>query len=351
MLLLLLTSASPLQFGVDFLENHNGADKPSMAVFLGFGSINETSRDGNLDKCIATMDRLCPGLRASGQTTPEPTGCIACALKLEHKYQAEKACGKGFNDKSWSRNGWAKWYCGINFPESSFQRSPTARYCVQHAAAPPAGPTPAGVAPGTAPKSDVGFAQYTSCNSDYPLSPRTPFCVCWNVHDMLHAFQPRAEIIAACGPNANASQDHQLPWAGGIQCNCSRGSTYLNASSAMANYVGLSPQFLPNDLYSLRNFMADEPYPDKAKIVRHGADHSFPKQSACGFAQELGDGGCTWKAEPGVRMIYGADLLASGWNVSRASPWDFDHVAKRVAAFEGAFGGLEKRIAPRCCGC
>ena len=85
--------------------------------------------------------------------------------------------------------------------------------------------------------------------------------------------------------------------------------------------------------------MANEPYPDK--IVRHGADHSFPKQSACGFAQELGDGGCTWKAELGVRMIYGGDLLARGWNVSRVSLWDFDHVYKRVATFESAFGVLE----------
>jgi hypothetical protein len=43
---------------------------------------------------------------------------------------------------------------------------------------------------------------------------------------------------------------------------------------------------------------------------------SFPKAGACAEGQALGDGGCVWKRLPRARMMYGADLIAAGFNVS-----------------------------------
>jgi hypothetical protein len=198
---------SEFQFDVDFLDDHNGADALAMPLFLGFGTINESSagRHGGgprnltaiIDECSETVDKLCPGLRGTGQTTPEPTGCMECALSDAHHAAVAAACGNETDDFP----GFSplKWFCGVGFPESTWQRSPTAKYCVSHLPAPQTDPTPGG----------DGFAQFSSCNSDYPLSPRTPFCVCWNVHDRLHNMQAASAINQVCGMYAYR---HGLRW-------------------------------------------------------------------------------------------------------------------------------------------
>ena len=73
-----------------------------------------------------------------------------------------------------------------------------------------------------------------------------------------------------------------------------------------------------------------------------------------------GAGGCTWKRLPGSRMLYGADLLAAGWNASvRDSGFgssvsikeELEYTYKNVAVFNAALEGLDKWVTPRCCGC
>ena len=70
--------------------------------------------------------------------------------------------------------------------------------------------------------------------------------------------------------------------------------------------------------------------------------------------------GCTWKRLAGSRMLYGADLLAAGWNASvRDSGFgssvsikeELEYTYKNVAVFNAALEGLDKWVTPRCCGC
>lgn len=70
--------------------------------------------------------------------------------------------------------------------------------------------------------------------------------------------------------------------------------------------------------------------------------------------------GCTWKRLAGSRMLYGADLLAAGWNASvRDSGFgssvsikeELESTFKNVAVFNAALEGLDKWVTPRCCGC
>ena len=337
---------SEFQFDVDFLNDHNGADSLAMPLFLGFGAVNESSGLGHarhghestrnitavIDRCSETVERLCPGLRGSGQTTPEPTGCMACALSPAHRTAVAAACGHDTDDSP----GFSplKWFCGVGFPESTWQRSPTAKYCVSHLPAPQTDPSPGG----------DGFAQFTSCNSDYPLSPRDPFCVCWNVHDRLHNMQAVSIIDEVCGPV-------ELPWAGGIQCNCSEGEgqnrTLLDPSSSMARYVGRTTEMLPNNYYHAPM----ENYPIR---IPNGHNYGLPGQTACKFGQSPdAASGCTWSTGQRVGIIYGDDLMAAGWNVTRASPLDFGHVHARAAAYSKAWeqSGSGSLMKPRCCGC
>ena len=76
--------------------------------------------------------------------------------------------------------------------------------------------------------------------------------------------------------------------------------------------------------------------------------------------QQLGDDGCTWKRLPGSRMLYGADLLAAGWNASLQDSGfgsdttieeELHETYKNVAAFGVALERLDDWVTPRCCGC
>ena len=98
------------------------------------------------------------------------------------------------------------------------------------------------------------------------------------------------------------------------------------------------------------------PYGGGKHPVLVGDFLSFPKRGACNETQALGDENCKWKRLPRSRMLYGADLLASGYNTSDAfnSMDEGDEIAfgfANIAAFERAQAILDQSIQPRCCGC
>lgn len=143
---------SEFTFDPDFLENHDAASKLSMPIYVqNHGGVNESeyaTGPGGLDGCGAGMEKLCPGMRG------DSFACMKCADA--HRPAVEKACGKWSDEDDASAGFAVHWFCGVGWPESSFQRSPITEYCVEHLPAPQTDPIPGG----------EGFAQYISCNSD-----------------------------------------------------------------------------------------------------------------------------------------------------------------------------------------
>ena len=286
---------------VDFLENHDAASLGAIPVYVqNGGAMNETQierDDGvSIDGCLGA-------LRAHGCAGGTSFECMACADA--HRASVVAQCGN-YSDGDHRAHGWAvHFYCGIGWPGSSFQRSPVTEYCVEHAPAPQTDPVPGG----------DGFAQYVSCNSDecdgalLPTGnvPRDPTCICWVWDDRMLSQEPASHTLAACDPAVT------LPWVDSVQCNCSKGpgveASWLPPDAPMTNYVGRSKVYLPYDRYK----QPMEHYPVSVLV---GDNLSFPKRKACTEAQALGDDGCTWKRLPQSRMLYGADLVAQGWNAT-----------------------------------
>ena len=115
-------------------------------------------------------------------------------------------------------------YCGIGWPESSFQRSPISKYCVEHEAAPQTDPV-------TKVADNQGFSQYVSCNSDETDAcnengttcdtgnrPKDPICRCWVWSDRMLSQEPSSRTLATC------SQKYVEPFVHTPQCNCTFGA-------------------------------------------------------------------------------------------------------------------------------
>jgi hypothetical protein len=340
---------SEFLFEPDFLGNHDAADKLAMPVYVqNNGAKNESlvypSGSGfTMDGCLATMQAVCPSDRGNS------FACMKCAD--DHRADVADKCGN-FTDKDTSHIiGWpVHFYCGIGWPESTFQRSPVNEYCVEHTPAPQTDLIPGG----------DGYAQYISCNSDEcdgvyydegGSSPRNPKCVCWVWDDRMLSQQPATNTLRDC------SLDVKVPWVGANQCNCSASipgnstvehNTMPPPDSPMANYPGRSKVYLPYYKYTT-------PMDKYPVSVPAGDNLSFPKKGACKPDQSLGDGGCTWKRLPSSRMLYGADLLAAGWQ-DKPSEWDsiqheIDFTMRNVAAFNAATDSMSRLLTPRCCGC
>lgn len=84
------------------------------------------------------------------------------------------------------------------------------------------------------------------------------------------------------------------------------------------------------------------------------------RAGACNETSVLGERGCTWKRLPAARVLFGADLLAAGWNASLQDSGFGSGVTvqeelratyKNVAAFNDAVTSLDEWVTPRCCGC
>ena len=210
--------------------------------------------------------------------------------------------------------------------------------------APQTDPTPGG----------DGFSQYVSCNSDEcevtnDSTPRAPVCICWVHDDRQNSHQPQEQIDQACNARGPDGPDGRpsgfLPCRGvdgkfckdAPQCNCTHGAvgtdaTALPPASAMATHVGRSHVFVASMLVG--DFL------------------SFPKAGACADGQLLGEGGCVWARQPRARILYGADLLAAGYNVS--SGFNRNEIAfglSQMDAFGRAAEALDLIVQPRCCGC
>ena len=69
-----------------------------------------------------------------------------------HREAVVKSCGNYTDANDYHGvGGWAvHYFCGIGWPESTFQQSPVSEYCVEHQMAPQTDPIPGG----------DGYAQY-----------------------------------------------------------------------------------------------------------------------------------------------------------------------------------------------
>jgi hypothetical protein len=80
------------------------------------------------------------------------------------------------------------------------------------------------------------------------------------------------------------------------------------------------------------------------------------QEVGCKEGESLGTNGCTWRRLPTARMIYGRDLLASGWNRNYSYPEEYDSPNNTEwsdangAAFAATFVALNDRILPTPCG-
>ena len=344
---------SEYTFDVDFLQNHDAGDNQTLPLYVQYsGAINESCYSGfaaGADKCnslggacIDKLSSLCAAERGNGFS------CMKCADR--HRSQLLDTCGNFSNADDVQDSGrWGEhWFCGAGWPGSTFQRSPMTSYCVEHAMAPQTDPSPPG----------LGYSQYISCNSDEcevtnNSTPREPICICWVHDDRENSQQPESEIAKVCNPKGDPSGF--LPCRGvdeqfckrAPQCNCTIGApgteaTAIPPSSAMATHVGRSNVWLPWS------------YDDSRILV--GGFLSFPKAGACQEGQDLFQQDCKWKRLPRSRMLYGADLLAAGFNVSQAFQQmkPVDEIAfglRNIAAFQRAQQELDKVVQPRCCGC
>ena len=141
------------------------------------------------------------------------------------------------------------------------------------------------------------------------------------------ALQQRGEVEPACGVGKYNATDgtHNNP-----PCNCSNsnGSTTNPTSDwnkwtvhhDSSRYVGRQAVFLPYFYYQkpLDTYQGNRPF---------GFWYSTPKAGRCTEEQQLGEAGCTWKAMPRARTLWGSDLLSIGWNATFTRHWPLHNVS------------------------
>jgi hypothetical protein len=79
-----------------------------------------------------------------------------------------------------------------------------------------------------------------------------------------------------------------------------------------------------------------------------GYNFHFPVGGACEEGEAIGTNGCTWRRLAQTRMIYGKDLIASGWDTTfvKDTPTDLDHTEANKKAFVGALAALGALVQP-----
>ena len=94
-------------------------------------------------------------------------------------------------------------------------------------------------------------------------------------------------------------------------------SVFIRPDAPSATFVGKSPVMLPYIFYQT-------PRASYANTTHIGDNFGTPAGGSCSEGTALGDGGCTWKREAPVRIMYYDDLIAHGWNASlpRDTPVD-----------------------------
>ena len=202
--------------------------------------------------------------------------------------------------------------------------------------------------------------------SNHPTDPR---CICWVSWDRVAvSHQPKSVYDNYC----KASSSHAAALAGEdngggpSSCSCAdavnSSSVFVRPDAPSARYVGKSPVMLPYTYYT----KPAEDYPNSTHI---GDNFSTPKNGSCAENATLGlgkdevqdegagagaAGGCVWKRQASVGIIYYPQLLEAGWDASlpHDTPDDLSGSQHNIAAMASAWEtGLGRHMSPRCCGC
>jgi len=349
---------SEYAFDVDFLENHDAASADAMPLYLmtcdPMGNCAPwalTDLTSRWDGCQKALNTLCPTERGGA------FGCMACADK--HRAALEVACGPWSDDDTLKGEGsfGVHWFCGVGWPESVAQEGPISEYCIEYlpVEAPPVEAPPVEAPPVEAPPAAAtelvgsgsdpsdGFAGYLSCNSDevdaLGNDPRDPSCICICYDDRLLAHQTIDQLKQDCFVGT-------LPWVNETVCNCSGTQSPEPAvSNPSLKHVGRAPVFMP--------YVGVKMKPERSYTnIASGFNFHFPKGGACAEDAPLGTEGCTWRRAPTVRMLYGDDLIAAGWDRAFVpdTATNVSHSRANIAAFARAVRALDAAAMPVSCG-
>ena len=346
---------SEYSFSVDFLSNHDAASAAAMPLYLMTCSPNglcapwsTADHTRRWATCQAALYSVCPGQRGAAFE------CMACAAT--HRAAVEAACGPFSQADTLEGEGSfsVHWHCGVGWPESTAEEGPITEYCVEYTpllsvgGVGGAGPseTPSLETPSSATPSGGGFSDYLSCNSDEvdglaANDPRDPKCICMCLDDRLLAHQTLSVLRKDCFTHG------VIPWVNETVCACAGTRSELpTPPNPSLRHVGRAPIYLPyvgNEL---------KPVAKYATSIFGGYNYHFPRGGECAEGAPLGSGGCVWRRLPRARMLYGADLLAAGWNRTFVAdtPTDQRHTLANVAAFGKAVRALDALVTPIPCG-
>lgn len=334
---------------IDFLPNHNAGDLVGEAAFL--------SDSGNF---VVPPDQLkrdpcAQALRRSSCHGKGGSDCMGCVTRLWENGTGAVAgrvraqCSDPGLSFPWD-NKVAEAFCGAGFGFFDWANTPVTEYCVRRMETPRTVPVvPARHLPGW----DVaGFAPYVSCNAPEAgalNSHDNPVCICACYADRLIAMQPKGQLEAFCGAQA----DSKHPTYHACNCTATGGVRVPNGSSSLT-FVGAMEVQCPYFFYS-------QPVPDYGFETPCGLWVSFPRAGMCAAGLAPGDfgaAGCTWQPHALARNLYGPALLASDWNRSSSfvdqtgARWnDTGLTLANAGALRRAFGALDGLVKSRCCGC
>eukprot|EP00729_Bicosta_minor_P001719 gene1719-32604_t len=318
---------------IDLLENHNSGDLLGEAAFLtDSGNFVVPWQQLQSDPCAAAINSS-TSCKAGGKDS-----CMACLslawLDAKPSHPFKQACSDP--GKPWPfDNKIAEAFCGMGFSFFDWTATPVTEYCIQRVA------------------TNVGFAEYLSCNAPEASvvhnNPDDPVCICACYADRMIGEQTVNAITPHCGRVNSSSFVYP-------QCNCSKGSVLMPPDSPSISVMGALEVQCPYFYYVI-------PEPSYSLKTPCGMWFSHPKRGSCNYPnvsspRKLGQG-CTWERLPTAKVVYGDDLLESGWD--RSSSFD-DKTGNRkdttnqtlanAHALTRALLRTQKPIfSPRCCGC
>lgn len=328
---------SEYSFDVDFLQNHDAATIDAMPLYLmtcdvqgDCGPWDAKKQSPYWDECHEAIQRLCPNSRGAA------FNCMECADA--NREQLTSICGNWTDQDKMAGDGSfaIHWWCGVGWPESAAIQGPITEYCVEYQ--PLAEDTRMG----------DGFSDYLSCNSDETdgtlgNDPRDPSCMCIVWDDRLLAHQTNESWL-----KEDCYEGH-MAWLSETVCNCT-GQTQKTPIPQPGNpsltHIGRMPVYLPYVGIDLKPHVPGDPQ------FASGYNFHFPTAGACDEGMPIGTNGCTWRRHPMARMIYGANLLDAGWDLTFVpdTPTDMTHTKRNSVAFKAAFDALDSIVHPAACG-
>ena len=336
---------SEYSFEPDFLRNHDAASPDAMPLYLqtcsGSGTctpFDAVVQSPKFFQCHDVLASLCPEQRGGAFQ------CMACADR--HREQIVNACGNYSDADSLAEKGSfaVHWWCGVGWPESAPVQGTIQEFCVEMLPVPV--PVPVLEEQNNVGNVSDGFSDYLSCNSDevdgYGNDPRDPRCICIVYDDRLLAHQTKAELDRDCYIG-------KIPWVDETVCNCSgtlgEGEIPQQGNPSLT-HVGRAPVYLP---YVAYNVVPANAYPGQKES---GFNYHFPKAGRCPEGVDIGTDGCTWRRLPRARLLYGQDLLDSGWD-NHFVPDTITNQTHTIAnnqAFKRAWKKLDNTILADSCG-